>query len=1309
MSTKSLSEFTNIYGLQKTLRFELVPVGKTAENLEKSNILSHDEERNGYYAEVKRIIDNQHRALLERVLSSVPCDEFDWFKLASAYEELATNSDKSLNDQLKKDIEKIQSDFRKKIVTLLKTDKLFSDLTEATPNKFFKNFRAKLEEGECNPAIDSFDGFACYFTGFQQNRANIYSDEAKSTSAAYRAIDVNFPKFLDDVKIVANILEKYPEIINETEKELKDLLNGHEIKNVFAVNNYTNCLSQSQIEFINNIIGGYSLQNGKKVKGLNEAINLYKQANPEVKIHKLRTLYKQILAEKSTISFVAEQFNNDLDVKKAIKEFYESSIFIDFGSQKSLGEAIKDVLSKISYNDENIYVRSEALSKISAKLTKSWSTIADALKENVSDKVFALKKKATYKDIEKAWEKEQKRKEYSVSELAAIKITCLDDQENVIDVDLSKYWIDQCNQYIDAVYENAKKIENVISSEDKFSKEDISSIKEALDSVQELMHFLKAFDVSPELPRNMDFYSEYEQIYQNIINIIPLYNKVRSYATKKPYDVKKSKLMFDCSTLASGWDKNKENSNLSLLFIKGSKYYLAIVNKSHGGKVVTELDKLATSKQILSGYKKIIYKYLPGPNKMLPKVFFSKSRVAEFDPSKYITDGYANECHKKTSTNFDIKYCHNLIDWFKESINKHEEWREFNFKFAPTETYSDISKFYNEVAKQGYRISFSYFDEKTIDSFVGEGKLFLFEIHNKDFASGSNGRKNIHTLYWEALFDEENLSNVSVKLNGEAELFMRKASIVKDNFVIHKKDSWLVNKRFTNGKPIPSAEFKKIYDYYNHNIGNLSQDQKNRIIECSSSNDCKTVKDKFKEDTKIIVKKATHEIVKDKRYTEDKFFFHVPISLNWKEQGTGGVTFNTKVNQYLANNPDVNVIGIDRGERHLLYLSLINQKGEILVQKSYNTIESKTYNNVLQITDYHEKLNQLEGNRDEARKNWETIDGIKDMKQGYLSQVVRDIADLMVKYNAIVVLEDLNFGFKRGRFKVEKQVYQKFEKALIDKLNYLVFKDYECRAPGGVLNGYQFTDKFESFEKLGKQTGFLYYVPAGYTSKIDPTTGFTNLFNTKSCKTGSGIKEFFSKFDSIKYDENMKAFAFTFDYDNFKTGQQSFQTKWVVYSALERIVYNKTLNNNKGGEEEINPTLYILDALKNYGVDNIANGYDLKAIIEACSDTSKADISFLKKTFYAFDKTLQMRNSKSGSEIDFIQSPVKNSNGVFFDSRDQQYANMPQNADANGAYHIALKGLLLLQERINKNADKVDLKISHEDWFKFVQTKEYAK
>ena len=74
-----------------------------------------------------------------------------------------------------------------------------------------------------------------------------------------------------------------------------------------------------------------------------------------------------------------------------------------------------------------------------------------------------------------------------------------------------------------------------------------------------------------------------------------------------------------------------------------------------------------------------------------------------------------------------------------------------------------------------------------------------------------------------------------------------------------------------------------------------------------------------------------------------------------------------------------------------------------------------------------------EKERDKARKSWTKIENIKELKSGYLSQLVHKISELMIKYNAIVVFEDLNFGFKRGRMKFEKQIYQKLEKALIDK------------------------------------------------------------------------------------------------------------------------------------------------------------------------------------------------------------------------------------------------------------------------------------
>lgn len=225
----------------------------------------------------------------------------------------------------------------------------------------------------------------------------------------------------------------------------------------------------------------------------------------------------------------------------------------------------------------------------------------------------------------------------------------------------------------------------------------------------------------------------------------------------------------------------------------------------------------------------------------------------------------------------------------------------------------------------------------------------------------------------------------------------------------------------------------------------------------------------------VVIKNVSHEIIKDRRYTEDKFYFHVPITINFKaDERRGGI--NNEVRAFLKNN-SINVIGIDRGERNLLYATVIDPQGNILLQKSFNTIVN---------IDYATKLQHREKARDDARKNWNAIEGIKDLKEGYLSQVIHEISRMMIKYNAVIALEDLNSGFKRGRYKIERQVYQKFEKMLINKLNYLFFKDEDPLKPGGLFKGYQLTDKFTSFKELGKQCGFYFMYRPPTPLKLTP-------------------------------------------------------------------------------------------------------------------------------------------------------------------------------------------------------------------------------
>ena len=84
-----------------------------------------------------------------------------------------------------------------------------------------------------------------------------------------------------------------------------------------------------------------------------------------------------------------------------------------------------------------------------------------------------------------------------------------------------------------------------------------------------------------------------------------------------------------------------------------------------------------------------------------------------------------------------------------------------------------------------------------------------------------------------------------------------------------------------------------------------------------------------------------------------------------------------------------------------------------------------------------------------------------------------------------------------------------------------------------------------------------------------------------------------------------------------------------------------------------------------------------------------------------------MRNSITGTETDYLISPVADDNGNFYDSRTCNDT-LPKNADANGAYNIARKGLMLI-EQIKEAEDVANIKfdISNKSWLNFAQQKPY--
>jgi len=1299
-------KFTNLYSLQKTLRFELKPVGKTLENIEKKGLITQDEKRAESYKMMKKTIDRFHKHFIEIAMSQVKLTKLNEFA------ELYNAPPKHKKEKsFKETFEKVQADLRKEVVKSFKTSetqyvfpklfkkelitKLLEEWISKSNKKIIKdldewNKKSKAEKNYFVFFDKDFKKFTTYFQGFHENRKNMYTDKAQSTAIAYRLIHENLPKFLDNISTFKK-LKAVPELYGKCtplHNELKENLGLSSIDEAFDLEYYNKTLSQKQIDTYNLIISGKATQEGKKkIQGLNEYINLYNQKHGKKdKIPKLKQLYKQILSDRESVSFLPDAFEDDAEetagqkVLNAIEEYYQSNIVNfrpgDKDDPENVLEKIKELLENLkSYDLEKVYIRNDkAITDISKTLFGDWGVIKAALEFSFLQ-TLEIDKKGLSKKQEMEKEKYLEQPYFSIAEIEkalgsyknkADLLKDLEEDANPVADYFHTHFLAKKKEESDkefdlianirAKYSCIKGILNTKYPKEKQLHQDkktIGDIKAFLDSLMEMQHFVKPLSLPADSPLERDeiFYSQFQPWFDQLQLLIPLYNKVRNYATQKPYSIEKFKLNFENSTFLAGWDVNKEKDNLAIILEKEGDYFLGVMDKKHN-KIFREIP----APKSIDVFKKVNYKLIPDPKKMLPKVFFSDKNIDFYAPSSEILKIRKHSSHTKNGSpqksfeksEFKVSDCHKMISFFKKSLQKHPEWNCFGFRFSPTKTYGAIDEFYRELKNQSYSISYIPFDKNLLMEYIDQGKLYLFQIWNKDFSKHSKGKPNLHTIYWKALFDPKNLKNVMYQLNGEAEMFYRKKSI--KNPKIHKANEPIKNKNPNNPKK------ESVFGY---------------------------------------------DLVKDRRYTVDKFQFHVPITLNFKATGTGRI--NDTVLRFIKNNPEVNIIGLDRGERHLIYLTLIDQKGNILKQQSLNIATrkipaSKKFNIE---TNYHELLDNKEKERDKSRKDWRVVENIKELKEGYISQIVYDISKMMVKHNAIVVMEDLNFGFKRGRFKVEKQIYQKLEKKLIDKLNYLVFKDKAENEIGGLYCALQLTNKFESFKKLGKQSGFLFYVPAWHTSKIDPTSGFVNLFNTRY-ESADKAKRFFNNFENIRYNKDRDYFEFEVkEYSKFNPKADGTRQEWVICTNGDRI---KTSRNPSKNNQWNNEKIVLSDEFKNlFKKYKIEYEKDLKNSI-----LSQTEKTFFEKLLNLFKYTVQMRNSVTGSEVDYIISPVMNAKGEFYDSR-KAGGDLPKDADANGAYQIAKKGAWVLNQikaHEGKDWKKLNLAISNKEWLQFAQAGE---
>jgi CRISPR-associated protein Cpf1 len=304
---------------------------------------------------------------------------------------------------------------------------------------------------------------------------------------------------------------------------------------------------------------------------------------------------------------------------------------------------------------------------------------------------------------------------------------------------------------------------------------------------------------------------------------------------------------------------------------------------------------------------------------------------------------------------------------------------------------------------------------------------------------------------------------------------------------------------------------------------------------------------------------------------------------------------------------------------------------------------------------------------------------------------------------------------KRGRQKFEKQVYQNFETALAKKLNFVVDKDAKPGGLGSVSRALQLTPLISNYQDIEgkKQFGVMFYTRANYTSVTDPATGWRKTIYIKNGREEEIKKQFLEKFNDFGFDGK----DYYFEYTEEHAGHT-----WRMFSGsngipLPRFQNKKQMQQDKNiwVPEQIN----VADILDKLFV-NFDKTKSFKTQIEQGVELQKTDMcneTAWQSLRYALDLIQQIRNSgeKNTKDDNFLYSPVRSEEGKHFDTRN--YMNNGElssivDADANGAYNIARKGLIMeahIKQWIEKgvtsedtkkgnNTTDLDLFVSDQEW-----------
>ena len=1091
--SKSFSNFTNLYELSKTLRFELKPVGDTLEKMKQNlkydknlQTFLKDQDIEDAYQNLKPLIDGIHEEFINDSLESNKAKEIDFSNYLEKYKKKEDDKwEKDLYKKIGETYEIWEQKIKEKAGTEIKRkkwkeeeesllkEKWFKCLTEKNILKYIK--RQYPEDKKIQNSLEKFSSFFTYFSWFNDNRENYYKTEWKKWSIATRIIDENLPKFCDNNIQFFWYLKKDKIWYLKKDKNWKEIeffrkyeyLNAYQyLKNnnkntqikdtekweyieaysidekYFEINYFNSCLSQKQIEDYNKTIWHYNL-----------LINLYNQAKKSEdkadkfkNLPKFKTLFKQIWCWKKDILFFSLKYDKKSEIKEDDRKLWNEVLsvqeLLEIASntwKKYFDESKEDnditifyFINWLNQDKEDwkwIYWSNKAINTISNKYFANWHSIYEIIEKspwNYKTVVtFDKKREQSIKlrdAVELDWFFEILNKSvegidnWQESFFKNSLLNLEKENENFEKWIIIKESSSPSKALIGLLCFDLKKYserfisesESILKIYDYKTEENKKKIKSWMDNALILNQIIKYFLVSEKKIKWENINSELTDILDKLlkwykpgeVDWFKWYDWLRNYLTKKAKDDvqrNKLKLNFECSSLLWGWSDWQEKIKKAVILKKDSIFYLWILNKS------SIFDTWKEDNTIYSETQTDSWRLILANLKFQTLAW--KGFLWKFWESYW-------DVWKKNS----LKAIENLQEIIKERyVKKYPLLKEISNKKYSNKKYFDED--IQETLKRCYVCEFTPIIWDKVIKEVYEWNLYLFELSNKS--------RNIQNIYWNSLF----LNDSPNQLNWGAEIFYRKKGIKEKKVKEwYENKPWVIKwKRFTSNELLENSK------------SNLEQDWKS-------------------------------------------FFFHCPMKINYKAKWNSNPKSALSENNRLVNdnfsNQETDFLGLDRWEKNLIYYYLLNSSWERLDQWKLNLdFKDKNWNKrcikktkqisnkigkkwgemEVECWNYNDLLDVASSNRDEARKNWQTIWNIKNLKEGYISQVIHEIVKKIINKPTFVVLEDLNTWFKRSRQKIEKQIYQKFELNLAKKLNFIVDKSLENWELGSVIKALQLT------------------------------------------------------------------------------------------------------------------------------------------------------------------------------------------------------------------------------------------------------------